>query len=84
MASYEANRVGLFFMHNALGNLAATLRLGLRMPKYPLCVPPPSRGRRRASSTREDARTHPPLGDGAVCVQVDGHGCAHSSESLDG
>jgi len=38
VASYEAHRVGCFLVHNALGNLAACLRLGLGMPKYPMWV----------------------------------------------
>lgn len=36
VASYEMQRVGAFLMVNALGNFAAVLRLGLRLPKYPM------------------------------------------------
>ena len=32
----EHHRVGAFLLVNALGNLAAVLRIGLGMPKYPL------------------------------------------------
>lgn len=34
VASYEHHRVGMFALVNALGNLAAVLRLGCGMPKY--------------------------------------------------
>jgi len=38
VASYEANRVGAFFMVNVIANLAAFTRLGLRAPKYPMWI----------------------------------------------
>lgn len=38
VASYEAQRVGMFLMVNTLGNFAGCLRMGLGMNKYPMCA----------------------------------------------
>ena len=38
VASYEAQLKGYFLVVNTFGNLAGTLRIGMRMPKYPLWV----------------------------------------------
>ena len=38
MASYEAQLKGYYLVVTTLGNLAGTLRIGMRMPKYPLWV----------------------------------------------